>query len=205
MGQSPEPDHIRVSCAALSRIEIDGKFLLEVNKNRGNVLTPIGGALEFHEAARPFLNSLGAEFEKQSDLRLMLPPSRLPKFRDWFLARRDLECDPVRELREQLIDGHGGLPQWPGCDLPQRFLRLFEHEERTTRKESAGTLTRYYYEVFAVTLPEKLSRACVEAANSPGSGLRILAPAEIVRLSEPDCSPEDGMKAAITCRFVAES
>src|SRR4051794_2923044 len=96
--ESPVENRIRVSAAGLVRIELEGKWLVEVNKNRGNVLTPIGGAMEFHEEARGFLTFLGAEFQKGPDIRLMLPKASVPEFEVWFRRRVEREISPVREL-----------------------------------------------------------------------------------------------------------
>src|SRR5688572_14173345 len=104
---------IRVSCSALALIEVDNLILLEVNKNRGNVLTPLGGALEFREEARPLLCGLDAVFEKNADLRIVLPARNLPRFDAWFRLRTERETDPVRELKEELVQEHHALQQWP--------------------------------------------------------------------------------------------
>jgi len=194
-------DTIRISCAALCRIGIDGKFLLEINKNRGDVLTPIGGALEFHSEARSFLESLGAGFEKGDDLRLMIPMDKVDAFRDWFGRCEQRETSPLRELREELIDEHRVLPSWPGDPATSAFLRRIEHEEETTRKDRAGTLTRYFYEIFEVTLPAPLADACRAAVASPASRLRLLTREELL---SGNTTP-DGLKIATTSRFVIES
>ena len=119
---------IRISCAALCRIQIDGKFLLEINKNRGNVLTPIGGALEFEEVGRIFLARIEAQFEKGMDLRLTIPASNVDSFRAWFERKEYRETSPLRELREELIDEHRILPSWAGDLAEPDFLCRIEHE-----------------------------------------------------------------------------
>ncbi len=172
-------DTIRISCAALCRIEIGGRFLLETNKNRGNVLTPIGGALEFREDARAFLESLGAEFQKGNDLRLVIPTSNLSAFSAWFLKKEGRETDPLRELREELIEEHGILPEWPGNEPEITFLRMVEIEEVTTRKDQAGMLTHYFYEIFSARLPVAVETACVVAASRPDGSLHLVSRGEL--------------------------
>ena len=192
---------IRISCAALCRIEIDGKFLLEINKNRGDVLTPIGGALEFEEEGRGFLDSLNAEFEKGMDLRLTIPANNVVAFRAWFERKEHRETSPLRELREELIDEHRVLPSW-SCDLAEPiFLRHIEHEEETTRKDRIGALTRYFYEIFEVKLPAELEDACRVAAGTDSSRLRLLTRQEALSGSPT----KDGLKIALTSKFVIES
>lgn len=174
---------IRISCAALCRIEIEGRFLLEVNKNRGDVLTPIGGALEFCEDVRPFLLALGAEIERGNDLRLLLPARRMHEFREWFARKEGRENDPLRELSEELIDEHRVLPAWSPGDASISYLRLVELEQATTRKGLEGLFTRYFYEIFAVRLPGTVERACIERVTDPGSRLHLLSREEAAAIS----------------------
>ena len=173
------PETIRISCAALCRIEIDGKFLLEINKNRGDILTPIGGALEFRDEARPFLQTLGADFQKGKDLRLVIPVESIPEFRKWFLSKSGRETDPLRELREELIEEHRVLPAWSAEEPELSYLRLAELEEPSTRKDQVGVLTQYFYEIFSVRLPQEVERACVQAASSPTGTLHLLSRGEM--------------------------
>ena len=191
---------VRISCAALCRIAIDGRFLLEINKNRGDVLTPIGGALEFHEEARSVLEGLGACFEKGDDLRLTLPAGNVDAFRTWFERKEHRETSPLRELREELIEEHRVLPSWPGDLAELVFLRRVEREEKTSRNDRIGTLTRYFYETFEVSLPMELEQACCAAATLPASRLRLLTRAEIL-----SGVTFEGIKIANTSRLVVES
>ena len=192
---------IRVSCAGLCRIEIDGKFLLEINKNREDVLTPIGGALEFEEDARFFLSSINTQFEKGMDLRLTIPANNVDAFRTWFERKEHRETSPLRELREELIDEHRVLPSW-ACNLAEPdFLCRIEHEEETSRKDRIGVLTRYFYEIFEVKLPTELEHACRAAAGSNSSRLRLVTKREVLSGSPT----KDGLKIALTSKYVIES
>lgn len=160
---------IRVSCAALCRIEIEGKFLLEINKNRGNVLTPLGGALEFYEEARPFLESLGTEFQKGKDLRLILPMEKAETLKDWFAERRDRETDALRELEEELLEEHGlALPVEFIRKLPCRYLWTVSTRMASSRKGQEGVETWYLFEVFEIMVGAETNRilgASVEAST----------------------------------------
>ena len=110
---------IRVSAANLARIELEGKLLVGLNKGAlkagKHIYTPFGGALEFHEPARPFLESLEAVFEKGNDLRFVMPEKKLPLFEEWFYQRRQRETSPYRELEEELVNEEQALPELP-CD-----------------------------------------------------------------------------------------
>lgn len=173
-------DTTRISCAALCRIEIDGSFLLEINKNRGNVLTPIGGALEVMEQGRLFLVTLGAGFEKRSDLRLSLPTDMLGSFAEWFARRVDRETTPLRELSEELIEEHAvPLPSGLLADSEIRFLGCVPTEESSTRSGIGGSRTHYFFEIFQVNLPETICEAIRISMRKPESRLRTVTRCEI--------------------------
>lgn len=103
---------VRVSCAYLYRIQIDGKFFLIRNKGRGNI-SPIGGAYQFYESGREFLNEIKAvndaglipkktEEKYQHDIRLIFSLNRLPKFMEWFQSGQGREFNVEREFFEEL-------------------------------------------------------------------------------------------------------
>lgn len=185
MDEKGDPrENIRVSAAALCRIEIEGRFLLEVNKNRGDILTPLGGAYEFEESARPFLNSLGARFEKRRDIRLTVPSDRLAEFDLWFRRRAGRETLPVRELREELVDEHRALDAWDDGAVSCRLLGLVTTEERTSRRGTEGALTRYFYEVFEVLFSPVVQRQLAQRAEDRSSRLRLATRRQIETLGE---------------------
>lgn len=172
----------RVSCAGLCRIEIGGRFLVEINKNRGDILTPIGGALEFLEEARAFLVELGAVFEKGYDLRLVIPVAELPRFEAWFGRRELREKDPTRELREELGKEHGLL--LPAGQLWQprvELLHCVRTAERTSRRGLEGIVTEYFFEIFDVNLGVKTAGVVSRAVDSGASRLAFVTKAEIER------------------------
>jgi hypothetical protein len=189
--------YIRVSCAALARISIGGKFLLEINKNRGNVLTPLGGALEFLPPAKSFLTDLGADFLKRSDLRLRLPIDNLDSFRAWFKLRLDRESTCHRELYEELVQEHQvEFPPDALKHVEEKYLGLIESSRETTRKDSIGELTHYFIEVFQITLPRIVEDKIVAHLARTGSNLRlhnrdeILAPSHTSDYPFSDTSKE---------------
>jgi hypothetical protein len=177
--QGDPRESTRVSAAALCRIEIGGRFLLEVNKNRGDILTPLGGAYEFDESARPFLKSLGAQFEKRRDIRLTVPSDRLAEFELWFRKREGRETLPSRELREELVEEHRALDAWDDGAVSYRFLGLVTTEERTSRRGTEGALTRYFYEVFDVLFSPFVQRQLAQRAEDRSSRLRLATRGQI--------------------------
>ena len=107
MGREIE-DKIRVSCAGFASIELNGKYLLCLNKSQleqGNqVLTPFGGALEYYPDAKPFLDNLGVEYIRETpDLRLFMERDSLDLFEIWFTKRTDREVTVDRELIEEMV------------------------------------------------------------------------------------------------------
>ena len=185
MISKPQQETIRVSCAALCRIEIDGKFLLEINKNRGDVLTPIGGALEFDEEARPFLETLGAEFEKGNDLRLTLLSRSLADFEAWFAERKQREVDPLRELREELLSEHGLDPTIDIDKWNWQLLWTSKDETKTTRKGAEGALSRYCFEVYDIQIPPRLRARFADSVEKTGVRLFWVSEADIRKGQAP--------------------
>ncbi len=173
---------IRVSCGTLCLIRIGDAYLLEVNKNRGDVLTPIGGAIEFYESARPALHGMGAVFEKASDLRLSLPLDQLPRFEAWFRSRRDRELSPMRELREELCDEHHvQFPRNVGDLVQCEYLSTCSFQTESTRREVRGSRTSYFHEIFRVDLHADAQAGLAAAVAMSESRLRLVTRAEIDR------------------------
>lgn len=191
-------DLIRVSCAALCLIEIDDLVLLEVNKNRGDVLTPLGGALEFHEAACPVLTELGAVFEKGMDLRFRIPAENLSRFETWFRQRCEREVSPLRELKEELIEEHGALLRWPDNDVVFDYLGISLDRVATTRRGLEGVTTSYFFELFSATFDARTVEILVQALSQPGSRLRLV-PKEAI-LAGVDAT--DGMVVAASAKML---
>jgi hypothetical protein len=174
-------NNIRISCASLCRIRLENKYLLSFNKNRGDILTPIGGALEFEEAARPYLKALKSEFQDGMDLRLLLPIVKVPDFEMWFKSRRNREITPCRELIEELRDEHHlAIPGSTLMKAKTDYLGCLIMEENSTRRGQEGVLTRYYFEAFDVELTHEANALIIADITSPGSRLHLASTEEIV-------------------------
>jgi len=145
---------MRVSCAALCRIEHNNKFLLLLNRDRRQkglyVLTPVGGALLLTNpvALEPFSAIL--ENPASGDLRLTLPQAQLPAFRDWFYASQDREISPFRELHEELVVETGLLAELRPDQVTAEHLWTVEEDAFTQRQGYSGWLTHYFLEIYAV-------------------------------------------------------
>ena len=165
----------RVSCAALCLIKLGRLYLLEINKNRGDVLTPLGGALEFRPSARVVLDKLGAVCEKGADLRLSIPVDRLPSFAAWFRRRVQRETNPTREMREELVKEHRALPRWPRGGVDITFRGTTVGIETTTRRGPKGTLTVYFWEGFECRCHPDVAEKLHAVAQDRGSRLRLVS------------------------------
>jgi hypothetical protein len=145
---------IRVSCAALCRIEHVGRFLLMLNSNRREkgvyVLSPIGGALNLFDPLR--LVEFGAILEDPSstDLRLTMRRMLLPDFRDWFSRGEGRERSPFRELREELVVESRLLRRLEPEDVTCTYLWTAEEESFTERQGQTGRLTHYLLEIYDI-------------------------------------------------------
>lgn len=145
---------IRVSCAALCRIEHVGRFFLLLNRNRRlkglYVLSPVGGALDFTDFSAAAALGGVPENPLENELRLLLPQDALPAFRDWFYSGEGRERSPFRELHEELVDEARLLPPFAPTDAECTYLRTVEDQSHTERQGQTGLLTQYFLEIYDV-------------------------------------------------------
>jgi hypothetical protein len=145
---------IRVSCAALCRIEHVGRYLLMLNRNRREkgvyVLSPIGGALSLFDPLR--LIEFGAipEDPNSADLRLTMRRVLVPDFRAWFLRGEGRERSPFRELQEELVVESGLLRELEPKDVTCTYAWTVEEESFTDRQGQTGLLTHYFLEIYDI-------------------------------------------------------
>lgn len=96
-------ERIRVSCAALARIMVDGKYLLLMNKGKYG---PIGGALKYYDNTIPTLERFGYQAERSGedlyDLRINIPKENWSTFKKWFSMFTWRETSVHREVMEEL-------------------------------------------------------------------------------------------------------
>ena len=171
---------IRVTCAGLARIIIDGKYLFILNKNSVKIgkpsYGPCGGALEFEEAARPFLESLNCLFEKGMDLRLMMPTSNFEKYLEWFNTKQNREASALREVYEELVDEEkvinlDGIESFP---LREQYIKTNTEDKLSARQGFEGTKTKGIYEIYSVTLPEEGEKQILEYVKNSSDQKVIL-------------------------------
>ena len=145
---------IRVSCAALCRIEHAGRYLLLLNRNRRQkgvyVLSPIGGALALLDPGVLARFEARLEDPASLELRLQMPEAALADFRAWFEHGEGREQSPFRELQEELVHEARLLPSLTPEDVACTPLRTHEERALTNRQGQTGLLTHYFLELYDV-------------------------------------------------------
>ncbi len=190
---------LRISAANLTKIELDDRILVGLNKKRfdagGKVYTPFGGALEFYESARPFLVSLGADFEKGNDLRFVISEDRLPEFENWFYQQRGRESSPYRELREELVDEERVLPNLPKNVVNLEYLTTTTEKGVTDRPYQEGKVTRRFFEIYRASFNPEYEQMLRTALAQPATHLGLVTEKEIL-----DGISDLGIEIAANCK-----
>ena len=99
--------NIRLSCAYLFQIKLDGKYLL-IKGNRIEQYQPVGGVYKYYNSFSEVKAKLELKDESESrfyengDLRLIIKGRYLMKFLDWFNTKKNREITVIRELIEEL-------------------------------------------------------------------------------------------------------
>ncbi|MBI4981508.1 hypothetical protein HZC30_08215 [Candidatus Woesearchaeota archaeon] len=176
--------YIRVSAASLARIELDGKLLLVLNRARlqaeRKIYTPFGGALEFYGLARPFLVSIGADFEKDNDIRFVIFEEGLPKFENWFYQQIERESSPYRELREELVNEEGVLPNLPKSAVNLEYLTTTTGRAVTDRPGQEGKVTQRFFEIYRATFNHEYKQMLRTALAQLDTHLGLVTEREII-------------------------
>ncbi len=125
---------VRISAAALVRIEVHGEYLLVRGNRIKDQFQPVGGVYKYMPYAKGRLEGLGVKDDKsfpidedsKNDLRIRVPGKNVPKLLRWFDESRDRECNPWREFFEELVSP-GLLPQ---AAFPHAQFRFVKRDER---------------------------------------------------------------------------
>lgn len=159
---------IRVSCASLASIMIDGKYLLLLNKRSYKegrmVYTPIGGALEYLPKGKAFLDNLGARYERETpDLRLRIDSENLDLFKFWFEKGIDRERDVVRELKEEMIEEENIFNSLDDSDLEVSYIKT-----ETPINPIKGILNNFFFEIYDVKFSNEKINEIKDYINKQG-------------------------------------
>ena len=177
--ESAGPEKIRVSCSALARIRIDGRYLFLLNKNSVSVgkpkYSPVGGALEFDDRGRKFLQSIGAELENGRDLRFVIDKDRLPEFLEWFEKGDGRESSVLRELEEELVDENGIIAREEIYLVDELYSNTVTELRESDRAGAAVKLTHTVSEVFDVSLNDGALASILAEAAKPDSRVVLVA------------------------------
>ena len=149
---------IRISCASLASIMVDGKYLLLLNKRSYKegrmVYTPIGGALEYLPKGKAFLDNLGARYERETpDLRFKMDSENIDLFKLWFEKGIDRERDVVRELTEEMIEEENIFDTLDESEFDISYIRT-----ETPINPIKGVLNNFFFEIYNVDFsPKKIN------------------------------------------------
>ena len=146
-------ESIRVSIAAILRLELDGGFLLVANIHRPNTFGPFGGVFKILSNSKAKLQDLGftPEYDgdvgdRVRDLRGYISYQNLARFREWFMIGKGRELAGRclrRELREELneVQARGDLISETN-QLEFSLVRVVEESpsefSKQYRRRSAG-------------------------------------------------------------------
>jgi hypothetical protein len=176
--------NLRISAACLARVELDDKLLVGLNKKRlevgRKVYTPFGGALEFYNSARPFLDSLGVDYEKGDDLRFRISADKWTQFEEWFDRRKDREISPYRELREEFVEEELVFPTMPEEAYSlDGLVTVKPKREATDRPGQEGVMTQRIFEVHRVLFVPNYESMVREALAKDDTRLALITQDEI--------------------------
>jgi hypothetical protein len=187
-------DSIRVSCAGLASINIDGKYLLVQNKrskSKGVIAYgPLGGALEYLPSGLEFLNSLGVEFERETpDLRFSMDKDLLDIFVDWFYNNTDREKSSKRELIEELVIEENILNNLSESDMTETHIDTI----RDRSGGRSGVVSERIFEIFEISFNKEIEEKLKEIATQPDSTIGLFSEEDII---------EGGGKIASHSKFI---
>jgi hypothetical protein len=163
---------VRISIAALLKLELDGRFLLVRNEYHPNTFAPFGGVFKVYATAETKLGELGFMPDRhaqnsedvQRDLRGNVPMQSFTSLINWFEDQRGRELHDEclrRELREEFEQVHA--PSELLNDIPQLTYERVRIVEEPVALLGEG---RYQYrriEVYQPSMQTPQARAASEA------------------------------------------
>lgn len=191
--ESVEDSRIRVSCAGLASIYIDGKYLLVQNKkskSRGIInYGPLGGGLEYLPSGKEFLESLECKFErKEPDLRLTINVNHFQSFVDWFNTTDDREKSCKREVYEELVLEERILDNLDESDMMERKMDTIRDKSKRF-----GIMSERIFEIFEIRFKKEIEDEIIKMASYPDSTIRLISKEEIL---------EGGREIATHAKFI---
>lgn len=98
---------VRLSFSYLIRIKINNRYLLVRSNSRKNIFQPVGGV---YHIDNPDEIKKKTGFYRDGtpgdpcDIRGKIKGRNIKKFIKWFNKKKDRECNPFREFKEEMID-----------------------------------------------------------------------------------------------------
>ncbi len=167
---------VRVSCASLCRFVVDAHYLLLLNRNRRQSgiyeLSPVGGAIEFYDLAIIPRFNMSLEDQNVLELRFFTEQTNIDAFCEWFYQRQGRECDPFREIFEELVEEARLLDQLTQHDVQMSYLHTVESIKPTKRSGVTDIMTQYFLEIFEVrVISEAVAHQLRQLDQSTGAVL----------------------------------
>jgi hypothetical protein len=168
--------NIRISCANLVKLSLDNKIILLQNRSRSGkdkVYTPLGGAIQATNDGKEYLQSMGAQFNRQDlDLRFTMPVEKLSNFEKWFFRYNGREAMVEGAHREAIVEELGGeagisLEGVNADEMHWSFLYYAEERKKTDRPDSLGQITQRFYEILKLDLPKDVEERIKEDLKKP--------------------------------------
>lgn len=187
---------IRVSCAGLASINIDGKYLLVQNKksrSKGIInYGPLGGGIEYLPSGEGFLNKLNVKFERETpDLRFVINTNLLNEFVEWFYETNDRERSTKREVIEELVMEENVLNNLDEFDITEEHIDTIRN-----KSERFGVVSERIFEIFEISFTEEIEQQLKDIANQPDSTIGLFSKEEII---------EGGDEIATHAKFIIKN
>lgn len=182
--ESKSVGKIRISCAGLASIKIDGKYLLVQNKKSRSkgliVYGPLGGALEYLPEGKSFLDSIYSVYERETpDLRMVIDYENINKFKKWFYKTDDREKSTLREVYEELVLEEKVLPNLKESDMTEKFMKSFRD-----KSERFGVTSERFFEIFKIDFSKVAENELKQISLDGSSTIKLFTKKEILMSKE---------------------
>ena len=172
----------RISCAGLSSIKVEDKYLLiENRKARSNgkiVYGPVGGALMFDNETEPFLKSLNFIKErKENDIRIYIPLNKVKKFHNWFVSQKGREISNFRETYEELVLEEKVLSDLSISEYDEELIDRIRYKRKFPYHPTPSI---HYFEIFKVKFPVDVEILLEHMCNQKNSTAKLFTEEEII-------------------------
>lgn len=182
---------LRLSMAAIIRIEDNGRYLLVRNQHRPESFGPFGGVYKVYPTAKlvdkfefqPQIRQPPYDKSLENDLRGMIPARNFHRFMKWFQSNIDRELQPIsRELSEELEDVGIDITE---LGIERLQIQLVRRVHMNIQRIRGVNYLQFrhidVYELNAADEHSKLLTAALIKAEPNNANLLLVTPGEIKR------------------------